>query len=97
MRMTALSRFLFPFAGLILASDAGAQDNPVHLSPQPLVSYPLQEDSILKGELRGRLEGPLLFESKIIEDTVRKYWIYVPAEYKGSDPAAVLVFQDGAR
>jgi enterochelin esterase family protein len=43
------------------------------------------------------LEGPFLFGSKIIEDTVRKYWLYIPAEYKESDPAAVLVFQDGAR
>jgi enterochelin esterase family protein len=97
MRIAVLRRFVFPFVGLLLASATFAQDKPVHLTPQPIVSYPLQEDSMVKGELRGRLEGPFLFRSKIIEDTVRKYWIYVPAEYKESDPAAVLVFQDGAR
>lgn len=97
MRMTALSRFVFPFAGFLIASVTLAQDKPVHLNPLPMVSYPLQEDSKIKGELRGRLEGPFLFGSKIIEDTVRKYWLYIPAEYKESDPAAVLVFQDGAR
>lgn len=75
-----------------------AQDEPIHLAPQPIVSYPLQEDSKLKGvSLRGRLEGPFLFHSKIIENTVRKYWVYVPQEYSDEKPAAVLVFQDGAR
>jgi enterochelin esterase family protein len=38
-----------------------------------------------------------LHHSQIIEDTTRKYWVYVPAQYDPSHPAAVLVFQDGAR
>jgi enterochelin esterase family protein len=35
------------------------------------------------------------WESKIFEDTVRDYWVYVPAQYDGSKPACVMVFQDG--
>jgi len=97
MRMAFVCRLVFPLALPFLWSAASGQDAPVHLSPQPIVSYPLQEDSKVMGELRGRLEGPFLFESKIIENTVRQYWVYVPAEYQESDPAAVLVFQDGAR
>jgi enterochelin esterase family protein len=46
---------------------------------------------------KGRLEGPFLHHSQIIADTTRKYWVYVPAQYDPSHPAAVLVFQDGAR
>jgi enterochelin esterase family protein len=38
-----------------------------------------------------------LFRSQIIKDTVRKYWVYIPAQYDLQKPACVLVFQDGAR
>jgi sugar lactone lactonase YvrE/enterochelin esterase-like enzyme len=34
--------------------------------------------------------------SKIFPGTTRKYWVYVPAQYKPEKPAAVMVFQDGA-
>jgi enterochelin esterase-like enzyme len=33
--------------------------------------------------------------SKIFPDTVRDYWIYVPAQYDAKEPACVMVFQDG--
>jgi enterochelin esterase-like enzyme len=33
--------------------------------------------------------------SKIFPDTVRDYWVYVPKQYDGKTPAAVMVFQDG--
>lgn len=67
------------------------------LTPQPIVTYPLGSDSLVDGDLKGNLEGPFLFKSKIIENTIRKYWIYVPSTYNKDKPAAVLVFQDGAR
>jgi len=34
--------------------------------------------------------------SKIFPGTERKYWVYVPAQYKPERPAAMMVFQDGA-
>jgi enterochelin esterase family protein len=46
---------------------------------------------------KGRLEGPHLLHSKIIPETTRKYWVYVPKQYDASRPACLLVFQDGAR
>jgi poly(3-hydroxybutyrate) depolymerase len=49
------------------------------------------------GVPKGKLEGPFEFHSKILADTVRRYWIFVPAQYDGSKPASVLVFQDGQR
>ena len=35
------------------------------------------------------------WKSTIFPGTVRNYWIHVPAQYKASKPAAVMVFQDG--
>jgi enterochelin esterase family protein len=60
--------------------------------------YPLTPDSLPQPATpKGRLEGPFLFHSRIIANTVRKYWIFVPAQYAPDKPASVLVFQDGQR
>ncbi len=50
-----------------------------------------------EGVPKGELKGPFEFHSKIIEGTVRLYWLFIPAQYDGSEPASVLVFQDGNR
>lgn len=36
-----------------------------------------------------------VWKSQIFPDTIREYWVYVPAQYTGDEPAAVMVFQDG--
>src|SRR5690606_35641490 len=60
--------------------------------------YPLGPDSLPKpGVPKGRLEGPFEFHSRVLAGTVRRYWIFVPAQYTGDAPANVLVFQDGQR
>jgi hypothetical protein len=46
---------------------------------------------------KGRLEGPIEFHSRVFAGTVRRYWVFVPAQYTADQPAAVLVFQDGQR
>src|SRR5262249_48656400 len=33
--------------------------------------------------------------SKVFPETVRDYWVYVPAQYDPQKPASVMVFQDG--
>ncbi len=35
------------------------------------------------------------WKSSVFAGTVREYFVYVPAHYDGSKPAAVMVFQDG--
>jgi enterochelin esterase family protein len=35
------------------------------------------------------------WKSDVFEGTVRQWYLYVPAQYDGSKPAAVMVFQDG--
>ena len=80
---------------LLAVKPAFAQVNP----PQPKPGeYPLGPDSLpQEGVPKGKLEGPFLFKSQIITNTVRKYWLYVPAQYTPEKPACVLVFQDGQR
>ena len=48
-----------------------------------------------QGIPKGRVEGPLLFQSKVFENTVRDYWIYVPAAVRRREAGRVMVFQDG--
>ncbi|HRF01912.1 MAG TPA: alpha/beta hydrolase-fold protein [Pirellulaceae bacterium] len=36
-----------------------------------------------------------VWKSEVFPGTIRRYWVYVPAQYDGSEPAAVMVFQDG--
>jgi len=36
-----------------------------------------------------------VWQSQIFPNTIREYFVYVPAQYDGSRPAAVMVFQDG--
>jgi enterochelin esterase-like enzyme len=58
--------------------------------------YTLGPDSLPgQGVPRGRIEGPFVFHSRIFENTVRQYWIYVPAQYDAAREAALMVFQDG--
>jgi enterochelin esterase-like enzyme len=61
-------------------------------------TYKLGPDSLPQdGVPKGKLEGPILFKSKVFDGTVRQYWVYVPEQYKADKPACVLVFQDGQR
>ncbi len=46
------------------------------------------------GVPEGKLER-FEWTSQVYPGTVRDVWIYVPAQYDGSKPAAVMVFQDG--
>ncbi len=43
----------------------------------------------------GRVEQFEFNESKVFPGTRRHGWVYVPAQYDGSKPAALMVFQDG--
>ncbi|RBP47220.1 enterochelin esterase family protein [Roseimicrobium gellanilyticum] len=60
--------------------------------------YVLTPDSLPKeGVPHGKVVAMEPWQSKIYEGTVRDWWIYVPAQYDGSNPAAVMVFQDGGK
>lgn len=81
----------FGFLTVVLAAEPGSR-------PRRLGEYPLTADSLVQpGVPRGKLLGPIEWHSHIIRGTVRRYWVYVPAEYTTQAPAALLVFQDGQR
>jgi enterochelin esterase family protein len=44
----------------------------------------------------GTLSGKIIHTSKIYDGMKSEYWIYVPAQYKPENPAALMVFQDGS-
>lgn len=71
------------------------------VAPTPVTGqadYELGPDSLPQaGVPKGRLieasyTSP---EGAIYPGTVRDYWVYVPAQYAGSEPAALMVFNDG--
>ena len=58
--------------------------------------YSLGPDSMVQeGVPQGKVIQGTWESKKIYPGTVRDYWIYVPAQYDASKPAAVMVFQDG--
>ena len=59
-------------------------------------NYVLGPDSQRRaGVPEGRVEQFTFSESKVFPGTWRQYWIYVPAQYEATKPAALMVFQDG--
>ncbi|MBL9201219.1 MAG: hypothetical protein JNL39_11975 [Opitutaceae bacterium] len=88
--LPALTLLLLGCAALRAAEAASAARKPGEYQHGP-DSFPQP------GVPKGRLIGPLEFRSKIIANTVRQYWVYVPAQYTGEKPACLLVFQDGQR
>ncbi len=61
------------------------------------VDYPLTPDSERQaGVPEGKIEH-FEHESAIFPGAKRGVWIYVPAQYTGREPAAVMIFQDGGR
>jgi enterochelin esterase family protein len=59
-------------------------------------AYTPHPDSLPQpGVPRGKIIQRKKLQSKVFAGTTRDWWIYVPAQYKPSKPAAVMVFQDG--
>ncbi|MEZ6109914.1 MAG: alpha/beta hydrolase-fold protein [Pirellulaceae bacterium] len=83
---------LFPITALLIISIttlttmSEAQDEP---------QFPLGPDSQRQADVpRGEVTKHE-WRSEVFPGTIREYWVYVPAQYDGSQPAAVMVFQDG--
>lgn len=47
------------------------------------------------GVPQGKLTKMPEWRSQIFTNTVRDWWVYVPAQYQAAKPACVMVFQDG--
>jgi enterochelin esterase-like enzyme len=60
------------------------------------VKYPLGPDSLPHdGVPKGTVTTHVWKDSQIFPGTIRRYYVYVPAEYDAAKPAALMVFQDG--
>ncbi len=58
--------------------------------------YMLTGDSLPQEDVpKGSVTKHIWDGSGIFPDTTREYWVYVPAQYRKSTPASVMVFQDG--
>src|SRR5262245_12244765 len=44
---------------------------------------------------RGEVTAHVWNDSKVFPGTIRRYYVYVPAQYDASKKAALMVFQDG--
>jgi enterochelin esterase-like enzyme len=85
-------------AALVAAAVAGAQPAAAQppAPPPGTDAYTLGPDSQPQaGVPKGKVEGPIVWRSQTFPNTWREYWVYVPAQYDASVPAAVMVFQDG--
>ena len=62
----------------------------------PEVRYTHGADSVRKeGAPQGKVHDFDWLESKVFTNTIRHCSVYIPAQYDGSKPAALMVFQDG--
>ena len=60
--------------------------------------YEYATDSrVQDGVPQGKVHRHEWNDSKIFPNTRREYLVYIPAQYDGSKPAALMVFQDGLR
>jgi len=58
--------------------------------------YTLGPDSQVKPDIpHGRVESFTFTNSTVFPGTGRACWLYIPAQYDGRQPAALMVFQDG--
>ena len=68
----------------------------VSISQAPVENYPIDSASV---EHAGIPKGEVLkftfASSKIFPGTTRDYWVYIPSQYNGKQPACVYVNQDG--
>src|SRR6266568_4263598 len=92
--LTLLPALMFGAMHTFAADNAPTNRPPAQVGK----TYELGPDSLpQEGVPKGKLDGPFLFKSQVFSNTVRRYWVFVPAQYAPEKPACVLVFQDGQR
>ena len=69
---------------------------PMPPGPNPNSQYRLGPDSLPQPDVpKGEIRGPFTLPSNAYPGTQHTYWVYVPAQYDSSVPAALMIFQDG--
>lgn len=83
MKPLALTTFLLLL--ILGASTVSANDEAYKLGPDSERQDGVPQGTVTKSQ----------WHSQVFANTVRDYWVYVPAQYDEQRPAAVMVFQDG--
>lgn len=66
-------------------------------APAQLEAFTEHPDSRVKSDVpKGKVTQHPKLKSQVFEGTTRDWWVYVPSQYSDKEPAAVMVFQDGA-
>ncbi len=79
------SLFSFLLLGAVLIQTSFAADEDYQPGPEAQVKEGVPQGKVTQHK----------WSSEIFEGTERDYWIYVPAQYDGSKPVSLMVFQDG--
>lgn len=79
------SLFSFLLLGTVLIQPSFAADEDYQPGPDAQVKEGVPQGKVTQHK----------WTSKIFDGTERDYWIYVPAQYDGSKPVSLMVFQDG--
>ena len=85
--LMSLASLLVAIGCMAAAAWAAPPDDQYELGPDSLARHP--------GTPVGKVEKLEWNDSKIFPNTHRDWWIYVPAQYDGTQPACLMVFQDG--
>jgi len=85
--MNLFSRSLFALSLFVISGVT-----PLHAGDE--IYKPGPESTRQEGVPQGKVTEHV-WKSDIFEGTIRRYWVYVPEQYDGTEPAAVMVFQDG--
>ena len=57
--------------------------------------YKLGEDSLRHESVPQGKVTEHVWKSQVFPGTIRRYWMYAPVQYDASEPASVMIFQDG--
>src|SRR5262249_7080457 len=96
MRNTITCAFGLGLAGAAVMALAHGAGQPPMLPPSPDSQYRLGPDSLpQEGVPKGEIRGPFTLPCQVYPGTHHTYWVYVPAQYDPTAPAALMVFNDG--
>ncbi len=84
--------FRIPTTLLIFTTFATLYASESKIEIYPLTENSFRHDGVPRGSVeRFRIEGSEIYGN----NTRRDYWVYTPAQYDASQPAALMVFLDG--
>ena len=103
MKKASLSVISLLFAGAVALAQVPAPTPPRTVIQPPMPpganpnsQYRLGPDSLpQEGVPKGEIRGPFVLPSNAYPGTQHTYWVYVPAQYDSTVPAALMVYQDG--